>query len=229
MKFIDFIKYNQRCPICNNSLSLFMQWFDLRLFQASHISDSQIIFKEFIKDHKVILDPIDGDPTIEASLSNVSHFKFSSKELEKFALKQEDLFFYFICNIDGISDIYGDYELLMEKSCYYRASPFFKFHPSKPIKLKYLTDDEHPINSTEAFFIPHKTEELNKYYIVTYNYQQATSTFWFYSATPKQELTPSFKAAVFEKEFPILETSLDFSAQNRKELIKKMDVWVNFS
>lgn len=241
----DFLNFNQVCPICQEPLTLYMQWSgdaidkDRKLFIAKNEEDvirfeehkfgrKNVSFKSKFSIKKNNVD-------ISMDLKRVDDnyiVNFNSLMNEKNAKNQEEIYFFFLCNPKAIEDLGYDYEINSYNGCYYRSSALIKFHHLNynNSKLYISFVDEMPyINRAEYFVLKNRIDDLEKVYTLILNNEESKTVLMYYSVTDEQALNDDFEANIFEKEMPILKNRPSFDQADKEKLIERLDGWIILS
>ena len=224
MNIIDFLHFNDRCPICNNPLHLYMQWYKFDFFNAnklfmSYKENSTFYFSE-------IIDPNNTDESkfiiTLSETSNNYKLTFNHPMIKKIAKNQDEIYLYFLCNPQGIKNIGHDYEINIQQACYYRSTPLLNI---KYNKFKLINQSHSFVNRDEVFSITHTSQDLNKIYVLSRNFEENKSTLWHYLASNEQLKDESFQLEIFEKDMPLLPPM----TWNQSTLIDKFNTWITYS
>lgn len=232
MKLKEFIDYNHICPICNNKLTLFMQWscytklYSNRLFKSVFMED-KLMFDQYDYSNSFKSNP--PNPTICFDF-NDHGFLFNSDEAEKVALLQEEVYLYYLCQPNGVKGSYDDYEINLYNGCYYRSTQSSIFKKDKDYLFLSPKDNGLSIiNRDENYAIKHKINDLEKIYLLSLNNIDNKTLFWQYSVTDEQMKDEKYQPTVFEKELPLIKCP-DLSSDDYKmKFINKMDSWILMS
>lgn len=214
----DFINHNSHCPLCGNKLTLYMVWGDQCLFRGeespqkntidfygNHFGDNDA---ETYQDQKVTLHYGNDAPV----------FSFSSSKL-KHESRRFDIHFIYICNEAAIQkESFGAFEIYGVLACYYRSSGFFEMRKTND-KWRMCSKSENDYLNRHEFFSMTEKGESEKVYILDWNYEKLDTTFHY--CTDKTD-------KVFTKTVPLMK-SLDFSLDNRSNIIEKLDNWILLS
>ena len=217
MNIKQFLDYNTNCPICNNELILCMQWSNVgferdRLF-LSYYQDRMFHFTEHPKNIKPIsMQKNKKEVNIEMFLDCDARISFNSLDAEKCSQEQDDIYFFYICNPDGITFEGSEYNINLYHSCYYRSTPFTNFNK------KEITFKQPLTNRDENFSLKKK----GKAYLVSSNYEDKKTTLWYYTFTEEEEKNEHFEPRIFEQDLPLLPNGFDFSLENRDHLLDKL-------
>jgi hypothetical protein len=225
----QFLQFNQKCPICQAPLTLYMQWINSVCFKAKQKKDNEFQFKPF----KCKNDQIDDDDYL--SLYNHTskvETRFSSSKMSTEA-KRYQMYFFLLCNESGFKDVYEDYEINIHRGCYYRSTPIMEFRKQENTKHWKLENIEKEhiklVNADEVFSFKKATSELEKVYMLQLNYTNDKTVFMHYAISPEQRKDPKFEPNIFEKELPILNSRPNLEMDSRDNLISRLDSWVILS
>lgn len=234
----DFLDFNDKCPICQEPLTLYMQWSSDLMSEVNKLFDSvkhndHYQFSEHSKNTKqlgLFGQEVDKKGSLSMMLNkNTCEVKFNSLSTEKMAKEQDDIYFYFLCNPAGIEYTGSDYQINNYKGCYYRATPFIKFEKeNNKLMVKYPATPI-LINRNESFALKSKINDLEKVYILDLNNEEDKTTLWHYSVTDEQLTDDMFEVNVFEKEMPLMKNRPDVDEDNREKLFQRLDGWILMS
>lgn len=240
MRLPDFLNFNSRCPICNNPLTLYMQWVSSICFKAELIENNSWAFNPHIGLKK------EGDPNaIERDdymllTSNLGQVRtqFSANKVFSEA-KKHHMYFYYLCNPEGIKKTnWGDYKINIYKGCYYRASTLFEFRrdddqESKNWSLQVVNGDfKDIVNKHETYSFKKKNNDLEKIYILDLDWEKNKTSLWFYTVTDAQAADKNFKAEDindFHKELPLLKKRPKVGPGDQEKLIDRLESWIIMS
>jgi hypothetical protein len=232
MKVSEFIRYNRRCPICDEPLGLYMQWIDSVCFRAKLIGDDMYQFDPFMGTNKDIGTDDLFNHFMTLKDDGECEVKFSSAALKREALKY-NAYFYYLCNPAGIKKTsWGEHEMSAYKSCYYRSSPILDFKKSIMSDDLYLSNLDESVtdvvNKDETFcFNTIDQEGLEKVYILNLDSVEKKMDFWHYSISEKDKNTKYFKPNLFSKEMPLIPVKLKL--EDRSKLIDRFESWIIMS
>jgi hypothetical protein len=228
MNISDFLRFNRRCPICDEPLGLYMQWIDSVCFRAKVVGDDTYQFDSYIGTNK-------GIKTDDLWESTITMFdrgdevgvKFSTSALRIEGEKHQAYLFY-LCNPAGFKkQSWGEFEISTYKGCYYRASPMIQM---RDFKYEVINPDHKDIvNGKEAFCLKVKTKELEKVYTIEVNDEEKKTNFWYYSVSESEKAKTYFKPNLFSKEMPLLPTRFKLDLRDRSNLIDRLDAWLIMS
>lgn len=238
MNIKDFLHFNKNCPLCQNPLSLYMQWSTSnKLFISSNNNVGIYKFEEHSSNDRQLNLKFDNNIKISMILEeNENDYKiyFNSFNAERKAKEQEIIYFYYLCNPGGIKvmdpNYTGgelDYEINIYEGCYYRSSPFIKFKYDNN-KFKFSSYST-LLNRDESFVIKSKINSLEKIYIISLNYEEDKTIFWYYTVSDDQKEQENYEPNIFEKEMPLLNVRPNFDPKNRENLLNRFDNWIMYS
>lgn len=227
-RFKEFLQFNNKCPICNNQLTLYAQVLRSTCFKTELSNDSEFIH---MKPFRIKGELSDNE---EMLIKDDGHLQFRDVHTsQKLNIKQDQMYFFYLCNENGFmtKGSVDDYNISIYKGCYYRSSQLFNLNKSDNSKEWVLGDSELDdfINKTENFSISTKDSSLEKIFTLQFDYEINKTTFYYYTATADQRRMKDFSPSIFEKTFDQLMNNLDFSISNREKLINKLNNWVIFS
>ena len=94
MKFNEFINFNQRCPVCDNDLTLYLQMKDSTCFKSIKQRPNLYHFEPF----KCINKSISSSDYIDVyNYGKDFETKFSSSQMAAES-KRSQLYFFYLCN-----------------------------------------------------------------------------------------------------------------------------------
>jgi hypothetical protein len=217
MNIQNFFNYNSHCPLCGNELTFFLQWFDdtnpwlteklfIRqdnVFREHPHHKQTNLFAQKMEDNKEFFFHVEHDK-----------IKFNCQSAKKY-LSSGTSYFYATCNPEAVTLDGDQFKVDLFNACYYRGSPYFTVS-----KI-----DLSMVNYTESFSLSNREDDLLKVYIVSQNYEDNTSSLFYYTADMYQEQDDLYMPEIFEKILPLSE--LDVS--NKLKLIERLNTWINFS
>lgn len=227
MKLNEFIRFNQRCPICDNDLTLYIQMKDSVCFRA--IKQKQNIYR--FQPFKCLNKSISESDFIDVyDYGNDFETKFSSSQMAAEA-KRAQLYFFYLCNENGFeyNAINNDYSINIYSGCYYRSSPFLEFQKTnkKTWMLKTINPDHDSlINNEEILSFSQSNNDIEKIYMLNLNSYDNKTVFMHYSVNEEQKKDEKYIPNVFEKEMPSLTVRPNFSISNRDKLLARFDSWI---
>jgi hypothetical protein len=228
MKLSEFLHFNSHCPICGETLSLYMQWVDSVCFKGVKFGDDTYKFYPFVgakkdgdikeDDHMLLQDKgTDADCTFS-----------SAKMLQE--SKRFDIYFFFLCNPSGFKvKSWGDYEISLYQGCYYRDTEFFEFEKNKQSKKWILTPKDKNADllmKHEAYSFKDIKNENERVYMVNLDYEKKQTTLWHYATTTEEREKEDFKPNLFSKEMPLLKTRIKAGIDDRERLIDRLNSWI---
>lgn len=236
MNLSRFLHYNHHCPICNEPLTLYMQWVSSICFKGTQVESNLYQFKPFKgtnkdmqtddlwMEHVLLLDK--GDD-IETQMSS-NKLMGESKKFQ--------IYFFYLCNPGGFKDkSWGDYEINLYRGCYYRSTPFLEYQRNDDQEGKKWTlevtnpEQQELINKDESFSVKHRTEALERVYMLNLDYERKETTLWHYSATEEDRKKDNFKPKLFEKQMPLLKNPPKVGLEDREKLLDRFDSWIIMS
>lgn len=240
MNLCDFLHFNTRCPICNNPLTLYMQWLDSICFKATKTNEYTYRFDPFkcIKDKELENEYMILEDHGTDFITNMSSNKLFNE------CKKYQVYFFFLCNSDGFKDsgFYknsDDYQIVPYKGCYFRFNPYMElrkkdFPSVNPVCTKWVLettqeDNISLINYAENICIKSLVGDMEKVYTLSLNYGDKTTTLWYYSITEEQIKEENYSPRIFEKELPLLGNRPNFDLEHREQLIDRFNSWIIMS
>jgi len=232
MSIVDFLDFNNTCPICDKSLTLYLQWGKYMCFQGEVLNKKHLRFiphVDFSNDVKklneLIIDLVyrhDNWEIIASELNNDVRKPVPGK-FDNIS----ELHMFYLCNADGFKTKSYDYEINIYKGCYFRSSSDFKCEDNKIISVN--ESIPHAALCREDFSFKSFSDDLQKVYILSLQYELNKTQLWFYTVTDAQSKESGFKPVIFDKEMPLLNNRPDFDLDNRDKLIDRFDSWILLS
>lgn len=206
-QFIDLPKI---CPVCNKSLTVYLQLVDNSAYQLIDLFNNRAVFLSS-KNQKIIYD---------FDSHNFYFEDYEKNDLMKIAMKY-DMYMFFICNKEAVSD--SD-EISVYDSCSYKASDFYRIVKEND---KYCLDsvsDSPEVIKTEVFCISKDLELKQDVYIYSSKFDSNNSKhkFYHYSVDKSKSEDELYSPNVLEKDFNNL--SIDLS--DKDKLIERFEQWV---
>jgi len=228
MKLNEFIHFNQRCPICDNDLTLYLQMKDSTCFRSHKQKKNLYHFEPF----KCINKSISDEDYIDLyDYGSDFETKFSSSQMAAEA-KRSQLYFFYLCNERGFEEVGTDYNINIYDGCYYRDTPFLEYQKTakKSWLLKTINPDhELLINYKEILSFSKEVNDVEKVYMLNLNNHDNKTVFMHYSVNEEQKKDKDYTPNVFEKEISDLIARPNFSTVNRERLLSRFDSWVILS
>jgi hypothetical protein len=233
MDLCKFLHFGETCPICGNTLKLYLYTDSGPLWKGSPEAHDTLSFKQV----KFLDSDLNPDDAVHITdYGDNAGIDFSNRALlEKF--QNWEFFFFFICNEEGIVDkSYNTYALNPYLGCYYRSSPFvrLKLNNHNEAKLVISESDglfELPDNQVrnETCLFKVNSGELEKIYLLDLDYQAKRTVLRYYSTTETQRAIEDFEPKTFKKELPLLGRRPDFNMTRRDALIDRLNNWILMS
>lgn len=234
MNLCDFLHFNDRCPICDEPLTLYMQWINSICWKGVPIENNLYRFNSFIgiKDNNKKLENEyvllwDNGPTFKIEMS--------SSETRREA-ETHSIYFFYLCNSAGFKvKTWGDYEISLYRGCYYRSTPLMEFYKSDERKskdrfLKLINpDNQELINKDESYSFKDIHDGYEKVYMINLDYEDKKTTLWHYSTTTKEREAHDFSPKLFNKDIPLLTTRIKAGLEDREKLLSKLNGWILMS
>lgn len=240
MKLNNFLHFNNRCPICDEPLHLYMQWARSMCFKGELLEPNIYKFSpvDSLKDLSLSLVAGEEDSYGEdahillADKGDDIEVIFSSSKLFSEA-KKHQAYFYFLCNPLGIKKTWKDYEINLYKGCYYRDTPLMELRKNPQNKewcLEFIDhDNESIVHKNECFSFKSTNKDIEKIYMLDLDWNKKETTLWHYSVSLEQKKTPSFRPNIFEKKMPLLSTRPKVGIEDRAKLLSRFDNWIIMS
>lgn len=228
MNLHNFLHFNNgSCPICQNPLTLYLQWLNGPCFKASKITYKWRFQPFKNSNHKFnheYLDLLD--------LGSLTEIQYGSSEMAQEA-KRRHMYFFYLCNPDGFKDVGQDYEINIYKGCYWRSTPLLehkKYLDESHCGLETINPDEKElINGDEIFSFKKSSSNEERVYTLQINYAEDKTGFMFYSLNDEQKKNEFFEPNIFDKTMPMLGARPDFTIEHRDKLIDRFDSWILMS
>jgi hypothetical protein len=227
MSLSKFISFNNTCPICNNKLTLFMQWHGTTLWKARDLKfpkKDQIVFTpiKFVKEQTdIVLRLRDNGDTLSPIIAED---------------RKHTMHFFYLCNEGGIditSEASADYEINLYRGCYYRSSADmeFKKNADKQWVLSEVREDGTDIVSQEESFSFKKNldPDLERVYMLSIKSLEDCTDLWFYETNSEQRAQENYEPKLFEKKMPLLKTRPKLDIRDRDQLLSRLDSWIIMS
>ena len=231
MNLCDFLHFNHDCPVCGEPLTLYMQILEGALWKARRPYRDIYHFEQFkCKDDELKKDDFfwitDQEESFELDFSSAKAYQKS---------KTWTMFFFFMCNEDGIEDTpHEGYGINPYTACYYRSTPFlgFKQNDNKDWRLT-LADQLDPIIGSvrdEIFvFKANQNNGNEKVYVLNTDYEVKNTILRYYTVSPDERKDKEFDPKIFKKDLPLLNVRPNFDLANRSQLIGRFDSWILLS
>lgn len=234
MNLNNFLHFNHSCPICGEPLHLYMSWvpnqYNGVMFKAEKVRSFNPFSKtdryKFVPTEQGFKHPkVDGEHMILVDHGDEFEIDFSSNSIRDEA-KKYSIYFFFICNPDGINHRgSGDHEINLYKGCYTRSTPFMEL---KDNRLRTSIEEFSQLtHKAESFIIKHCVPPLQKIYALSLDYEDKKTTLMHYAVTEEQEKMITFEPNIFEKEMPLL--SHRPNLEDKEKLISRFDSWILMS
>jgi hypothetical protein len=224
--FLDF--NNQKCPVCDNQLSLYLSVWDGPLWKATCNKN----YDRYEFDYIEFEGPRNPAWSTEDQIFlEGEKVYFSQYFPHKDKLKTWQLYFFFLCNTQALTND-GQPNINVYDVCYHSTSPVLQFGDSEKYQLKHINPDHHDLtHADENFsFIDTSHSGIEKVYVLNLDYAIPCTNFWYYTCTAEQKADQNFRPDIFEKwQLPFPPNRFDFSPSNRDKIISKFDSWILLS
>jgi hypothetical protein len=224
MNISNFLKLDNKCTVCNEPLSIYMQATPGPIWKIKSFNDNVICFEQF----KNKSNYLDNDDyfflSLDGKLDINSHTVINE-------MKQVSIFFFSICNKDAFGESENDCDINPYIACYFRATPFLNIEDDKFIVEESLGNEEYFDEDVagEIFTIKSNLDNgTEKVYILCMNYENKSTELRFLSISAEERLIEDFDYKVFKKELPLI-TKPNFDLIKRNELISRFDSWIILS
>lgn len=230
----QFLNFNQKCPLCDEPLRLYMRWMRSLLFTGQSIGNNVYQFDTYPAGEKPKqeLDHLRSESMLLSNDNEQILTEFTSNSLLNEA-KKNHLYFFYLCNPKGIKEkSYDDFAISLFKACYYRSTPPYEFKIDNNGKWNLgVVNPDHKelVNKDESFAFNVLNKELEKVYMMKMDYEVKDTTLWHYVVTNEEKKIEGFRPNVFEKTLPLLGVRPNFSLPDRQRLIDRFDGWIIMS
>lgn len=226
----DFLKFNDACPVCNEPLTLYMQCNDNTLWAANKSGRNK---HYHFKPYKLMNHPF----TQHDSMTLYDHLDYVDLKFEGDHLEQRsktwNLNFFMLCNRSGIN-VKGNYAFDINPyyGCYMRATPWMEFritdNKEKKWELNVINPDHANLtNVDENFCFKVVNNDLEKVYMLNFDYEESKTKLWHYTATAAQRSDEYYEPKLFDKEMPLVSHRPDF--KKKEKFIERMNNWILIS
>lgn len=233
MNICQFLHFNDRCPVCDSPLGLYMCAAQSSLWKAQQVSPGAYKFTHAMVKKKVQYAP--EDFMMLYDLGAVHSTRFNTSKLGNDS-KDWDIFFFKLCNDNALTDQEFDYDINWYEACYYRSSLWYKFkhHPNDAKKWQLeISKEEYKdlLNRDESFafkkMLPGNQEKV---YLLSLDSENKKTKFYSYSTTEEQRKDANFEPKYFEKDdLPLMKVRPDLDISRRDQLLERFDSWILFS
>lgn len=222
MTIKQFIDYNSYCPVCNNKLSLFIQFTNIGAYHYQCTINNEMLFIKYKE-----------KPFNDGNISLIIDDELKIKTYnikDSIVLRQNDFFLFYLCDLNSfeISNT-TDYNISPEKACYYRSSNFVGntqiTKEKDTYKVEPIIKTDPSINRFEIFSIIDRTDEAENIYMINIK-DSKTSLFAHYQIPTSEQHNEDYMPNVFEKKYDGV-IKLDLSDKNK--LINKFQSWITMS
>lgn len=232
MNISQFLRFNDRCPVCDTRLTTYMYVDGRSLWRADRPAENEYKFQHFMLKKKV---DYPNDFLTLYDWGDICDTRFSSSRLGRDS-KDWKLYFFKLCGNKSINDNSVDFDITWYDACYHRTSPWYQFvhHPKdrKKWQLELVKPEQIDIlNRDESFVFKSRYEDgRERAYFININTEDNKTKFYHYTTTQKEREQADFEPKFFEIEnLPLLKFRPDFSLENREKLLNKFDTWITFS
>ena len=233
MKLKEFIKFNNTCPICAEPLTLYMQCNDNSLWKSVKRKDHF-----HFTPYKLLNHPFDKNDHLDLYYKDSINFDFIGPSTKK-GVKTWNFNFFYLCNKSGLN-IKGNYayDINPYYGCYVRYSPWMEFRSLKDERLVFKDgapnweccvinpDHKELINVDENFCFKVVNNDLEKVYMLNFDFEESKTRLWFYTATSDQRNDEYYEPKLFDKEMPLISRP---NFKNKEKFISRMDNWILMS
>lgn len=229
MSLCKFLQFNQVCPICEEPLTLYMQWHNSTLWKGEAIGVNEYRFDQFKFPNKEL-----GKNAEFSLFHDEDKFNIVANDKVLQVAAKQSLHFFFVCNKNGFEDRgTGDYELNLYHACYFRSSADMEFKqtPDKTWSLDSFQVNGNDLVSQEESFAFKKSLEpdLERVYLLSLKHGEDSTELWFYETNAAQRADDNFEPKLFEKKMPLLKVRPKLSPKSRDKLLSRFDSWILMS
>lgn len=239
MNLSKFLDFNKHCPVCGESLTLYLQVSEGPLWRAKTTKAGDIYFK-LIKGDATTVEP-ESFVHLVNHLDNFDVYFSDKKVMNQF--NDWSFFFYYMCNEDAIEDKpYNTWVINPYVGCYVRSSPYVRFAVNEKDEWELTrSKDKNEDDQDGLFDLPPsqtrdeicifkvQSHDLEKIYALDFDYQTAHTILRYYATTAAERQIVDFEPKVFKKELPMLGARPNFELARRPELISRLDSWILMS
>ena len=230
MNFNDFLHFNNKCPVCENDLTLYVFYADDQIWQAERINDNEHKFKIFSFDNSTarLMKEYSEDYFI------LGKTPFFSSDIIQNNFVTHNLHFFFLCKSEGFKGDKYYWDINPYYGCYYRSAPPVKLQldpENKNWKIEAVNEKSADlVNLSEVFSFKVMTDnQTEKHYLLNLDYEDKVTRFFYYAVTEEQQEMPNFEPQTFDKEMALLPTRPQFELSKRDHLISKFNSWIMLS
>lgn len=226
MKLNEFLDFNKTCPICAEPLTLYMQCNDNTLWLSKKDNNNY-----HFSPYKLVNSPFTNEDSMKLTISDDKFdIEFDGDNIKK-EFKTWQLNFFMLCNRSGIN-IKGDYAFDINPyyGCYVRTTPWMEFKQldNKSWELNVINPDhKNLVNVDENFCFKVINDELEKVYMLNFDYEFDKTRLWHYTATSKQRDDEYYEPNLFEKEMPLVGIRPNFD--DKDKFVDRMNNWILIS
>src|SRR5574339_948692 len=215
MQLNEFIHFNQKCPVCENDLTLYLQMTESTCFRSRKVKKNIYHFKPYKCKNGSLSD---RDYINLFDYGTNFETKFSSSQMAAEA-KRRQMYFFYLCRDAGFEDKYGDYEINIANGCYFRSTPYLEYQKESKGKswaLRTVNSDLNKIiNQDEALSFSRTVNNVERVYLLQFDNANNKTVFMHYAANEEQRKDKNYEPNIFEKEMPLLSVRPNFSLANR--------------
>lgn len=210
---------NTQCPVCNNTLSVYLHVFNTCLLKGTIDCDSYkftpfdlIKYPFNKKDHFIISNSFDID--------------YYSHNGDYSDLSRLECNIFYICNPKNIYNEYDSINFESYNICYLAHSPSFNIKLSNDkYFVNFINDISIPIIN-ETISLNKKDNNFEKNYILSLDHLNNETILWYYLVSDNQ-LKNNTSPDVFTKTFNHLAKRLPLN--DKEKLLSKLDSWITMS
>ena len=223
-----FLTFNKRCPICNNPLTLYMQWIKAGMYMGNEQEPGGFYFTEFniekMAPKALLIGDEECDYVYLTDYTDQYEIAFSTPSFFNEA-KKYIMYFFYLCKPQGFRN---NFEINLVQGCYYRSTPLMEFQKVNGVwKLDYKFQEFNDIvNKDESFCLKSRKEGLDKFYMLNRDLEKQITEMWYFSVTDEQRVDKKFKPEVFFKELPLIQRP---SFENKGKILERIQSWILMS
>ena len=241
MNIKEFFESSRTCPVCQKTLTLYLQVGTAALMQA------RPIHKDTFEVHTIL----GKNPNTKNLFENkVIKLVNSNDHFMKIRVPEnhvgmdyldEDFHLFYLCNADALNftKYSGDYVVESGKACHFRSSHSFRMSQPDHNGLRNIYPNEltESIEGTPTLFKYEsyalrdfkEDQEMTKVYVVKLDHHKKETHFHYYTFNKEQAKDKGFRPNIFSKTFDVVRDKLDYSSENRDKLLHKLDSWLLIS
>lgn len=231
---LDFLHFNKHCPLCNEPLTLYMQWVDGPCWRAHKQEENMLRFDQYACRNVGLEKSGLENEYLDLTVYGDAHFwdyklQFSVPGLQQQAKRFQTYFFY-LCNPKAFKMTQNgkSYDLVPYRGCYHRSSTMlelaekdgaWKYQPANKEKNLWCRE--------ETFTFKKQLQEIEKVYILTMDGEEEKTKMWYYTISDEQKKNGGPKSKVFEKFLPPMNRRPN--VRDKRAMMDRLDSWIIIS